>query len=94
MDKTDRNTIRAIQADIESLRGVGDDYLIVSVGVRGPNIEMPGGNAIATVRMGHEEASAEAKYLDDAIALARAAIVRAREAKAKKRAKKDLDDDR
>lgn len=85
----DRNLIRAIQADIASLRDVGDDYLIVSVGARGPNQDMPEGNASATVRMGEDEAQAEAKFLDDAITLARAKIIRARQAKAKERSEKD-----
>ena len=84
----DREAIRAIQAQIESLRAVGDDYLIVSVGARGPNTDMEDGNSVATVRMGDDEKTAEAKYLDDAITLARAKIIRAREARAKERAKR------
>lgn len=84
----DREAIRAIQSQIESLRDVGDDYLIVSVGVRGPNTDMEDGNAVATVRMGDDEQTAEAKHLDDAITLARAKIIRAREARAKERAKR------
>lgn len=80
----DRTWILDLQNKLELLRDVGDDYLIVSVGVRGPNIDMPEGNAVATIRMGHDEATAEAKYLDDAISLARGKVLRAREAKKEK----------
>lgn len=65
----------------------GSDYVITSLGARGPNIDMPEGNVLATVRMGDDEATAEAKYLHDAVALARDAIIRKREAEAKKREK-------
>lgn len=65
----------------------GSDYVIASLGARGPNIDMPEGNVLATVRMGDDEATAEAKYLHDAVALARATIIRKREADAKKREK-------
>ncbi len=65
----------------------GNDYVIASLGARGPNIDMPDGNVLATVRMGDDEATAEARYLHDAVALARAAIIRKREADAKKREK-------
>lgn len=63
----------------------GNDYVIVSLGARGPNMDMPEGNVLATVRMGDDEATGEAKYLNDAVTLARGAIVRKREAEAKKR---------
>lgn len=66
----------------------GNDYVIASLGARGPNIDMPDGNVLATVRMGDDEATAEARYLHDAVALARAAIIRKREADAKKRKEK------
>ncbi len=79
--------LRELHHRIEALRDVGDDYLILSVGARGPNIDMPEGNAVATVRMGDDEATAEAKYLDDAISLARAAIIRDRKAREEKRAR-------
>lgn len=62
-----------------------NDYVIVSVGVHGPNIDMPDGNVLATVRMGHDEATAEAKYLADAVTMARGIILRKREAELKKR---------
>jgi len=64
-----------------------NDYVIVSVGVHGPNIDMPDGNVLATVRMGHDEATAEAKYLNDAVTMARGIILRKRDAKAKKKEK-------
>lgn len=60
-----------------------NDYVIVSLGARGSNIDMPEGNLVATVRMGADEATAESKYLDCAVTLARGRIVREREAKAK-----------
>lgn len=60
-----------------------NDYMIVALGAHGPNIDMPEGNVLATVRMGNDEATAEAKYLADAVTIARGRIVRKREAKAK-----------
>ena len=65
-----------------------NDYVIAAIGVHGPNIDMPSGNVLATVRMGSDEATAEAKYLNDAVTLARGIILRKREAEAKK--KKEL----
>jgi len=79
--------LRDLRRRIEALREIGDDYLILSVGARGPNLDMPEGNAVATVRMGDDEATAEAKYLDDAISLARAKIIRERKAREEKRAR-------
>lgn len=52
------------------------------------NIDMPSGNVMATVRMGSDEATAEAKYLNDAVTLARGIILRKREADAKKKKEK------
>ena len=74
------NEWRDIHAQIEAKRGDAD-YLILSIGARGPNLDCPEGNAVATVRMGNDEATAEALYLEDAILLARGKIIRAREAK-------------
>ena len=65
-----------------------NDYVIVAIGVHGPNIDMPAGNVLATVRMGSDEATAEAKYLNDAVTLARGIILRKREAEAKKKKEK------
>ncbi len=76
-----------LQARIESLREVGEDYLIVSVGVHGPNLDCDAGNAIATVRMGDDTATAEALHLDDAIRLARGIILRERTLREEARAK-------
>lgn len=64
------------------------DYVVVAVGIHGPNIDCPAGNAVATVRMGHDEHTSEALYLPDAIALARGAILRKREAEKNERRKK------
>jgi len=89
----DRSWLLDLQNRIESLRGDAG-YLIVSIGVRGPNIDVPEGNAVATVRMGDDEATAEALHLDDAISLARGKIVRAREAREAKRRKDAEPDDR
>ena len=72
---------------LERLRQPGDDYVIVSIGRRGPNLDCEIGNAVATVRMGNDEATSEALYLDDAISLARAKIIRARAAKKAKEEK-------
>ena len=75
-----------LQQAIEGLRDVGEDYLIVSVGVRGPNIDCGNGNAIATVRMGNDEATSEALHLEDAVALARGKILRKRKAQQERQA--------
>lgn len=73
-----------LQNKLEMLREAGEDYLIVSIGVRGPNVDMPEGNAVATISIGDDTATAEAKYLCDAVSLARAKVQRAKEARAKK----------
>lgn len=77
-----------IQSRLELLRDAGEDYLIVSVGVRGPNLDCEEGNAVATIRMGADEATSEALGLYTAITLARSKIIRERVAKAEA-AKKD-----
>lgn len=83
----DRATIQNFASQLQSSLG-GNDYVIVNLGARGPNMDMPDGNMLATVRMGDDEATAEAKYLDDAVMLARGIILRKREAEAKKRKEK------
>lgn len=82
-----RASLAPLQQQIEALREVGEDYLILSVGVRGPNLDCPDGNAVATVRMGDDEATSEALHLVDAILLARGKILRQRKAREEKRAK-------
>lgn len=79
--------LRDLQRRIAALRDRGDDYLIIAVGVRGPNYDCEDGNAVATVRMGNDEATSEALYLNDAISLARAKIIRERATREKKRKK-------
>ena len=83
----DRATIQNFASKLQSSLG-GNDYVIVNLGARGPNMDMPDGNMLATVRIGDDEATAEAKYLDDAVTLARGIILRKREAEAKKRKEK------
>lgn len=85
-----RQDLHSLQALLNQLRDLADDYVIVSVGVRGPNLDCDDGNAIATVRMGNDEATSEALYLDDAISLARAKIIRERKAREEKRAKEKV----
>lgn len=70
-----------LQAQLELLRPKDADYLIVAVGVRGPNYDCPEGNAIATIRIGNDEATSQALHLPTAIELARGKILRAREAR-------------
>lgn len=82
-----RQDLHTLQALLNQLREPLDDYVIVSVGIRGPNLDCEIGNAVATVRMGNDEATSEALYLDDAISLARAKIIRERKAREEKRAK-------
>jgi hypothetical protein len=86
-----RSELDELQAQIEALRETGEDYLILSVGVRGPNYDCMEGNAVATIRMGDDEATSEAMHLADAISLARGKIVRAREAAKAKREKDKAD---
>ena len=62
-----RRDCEELQACLEALRDVGEDYLIVSVGVRGPNMDCEEGNAVATIRMGSDEATSEAAWLYTAI---------------------------
>jgi len=83
-----RQECQELQARLEALRDVGEDYLIVSVGVRGPNMDCEEGNAVATIRMGNDEATSEALRLYTAITLARSKIIRERALKAEA-AKKD-----
>lgn len=86
-----RADLAPLQAQIEALRERGEDYLILAVGVRGPNHDCPEGNAVATVRMGDDEATSEALHLIDAILLARGKILRERKAREDKRAKDKSD---
>ncbi len=86
-----RTELNDLQARIEALRETGEDYLILSVGVRGPNLDCYDGNAVATVRMGDIDATSEALHLADAISLARGKIIRAREAAKAKREKEKAD---
>ena len=83
-----RHECQELQGRLEALRDVGEDYLIVSVGVRGPNMDCEEGNAVATIRMGNDEATSEALGLYTAITLARSKIIRERALKAEA-AKKD-----
>lgn len=78
-----RDDLLDLQGRIAALRSEGDDYVIIAVGARGPNMDMPEGNVLATVRMGDDEGTAEAKYLQDAISLARVKIINERAARAK-----------
>lgn len=83
-----RHECQELQGRLEALSDVGEDYLIVSVGVRGPNLDCEEGNAVATIRMGNDEATSEALGLYTAITLARSKIIRERALKAEA-AKKD-----
>lgn len=84
---SNREFLTDLQARIESLRDSGEDYLILAVGVRGPNIDCHEGNAVATVCMGNDEATSEAVHLIDAIMLARGKIMDERKARKEARAK-------
>lgn len=84
MTKEEINYLGVLLAKLREEAG-GDDYVILSVGARGPNMDTDG-NTIATVRSGNDEATAEAKYLIDAINLAKGKVERERAARAKKAA--------
>jgi hypothetical protein len=83
----DRAWIIDLQDRIERLREASDDYVILSLGVRGPNVDCRNGNAVATVRMGDDTETYEALYLPDAITGARNAILRKRRLEAERREK-------
>lgn len=83
--------LRELQKHIEALRSDDEDAVIVYVGARGPNLDMPEGNMMAAVRIGNIFETAEAKYLDDAISLARGKARRAKEAQAEKLKKEKAD---
>jgi hypothetical protein len=83
-----RASILALQGLLESLRSDDLDYVIVAVGVRGPNADCRNGNAVATVRMGHDEETYEALYLPDAIHMARQRIIQKRAAALRAKASK------
>lgn len=86
----DRQTVNEMGATLHAIRAyAGQDMVIVSIGARGPNLDCPAGNLIATIRRGDDEATAEAKYLADCISLASAKIDRDRKARedAKKKVK-------
>jgi hypothetical protein len=78
MTKQELNTLQEL---LNKLRDPSDDYLIVAVGVRGPNLDCHDGNAVATIRMGNDDATSEALHLIDAISLARGKILRERKAR-------------
>lgn len=84
---SDREWLTELQNSLQMVRPRDADCLIVAVGVRGPNRDCYDGNAIATVRMGSDEATSEALYLYDAVCLARGKILREREARARAAAK-------
>ena len=85
MTKDEINQLGVLLAKLREHTG-GDDYVIVSVGARGPNMDTDG-NTVATVRSGDDEATAQAKYLIDAINLAKGKIERERKARAEAKAK-------
>jgi hypothetical protein len=87
MTAVDRDWCIDLQQRIETLREAADDYVIISLGVRGPNVDCRNGNAIATVRMGDDSETYEALHLPDAVAGARNAILRKRRLEAERRAK-------
>jgi hypothetical protein len=88
MSRLSTQELRDLQHTLSRLCEPDDDYVIVSVGTHGPNIEFRNGNPVATVRIGDEEATAEGKYLDVAITLARAKCRDAKAAKVKAAEKK------
>lgn len=83
----DRAWLQDLQDRLETLREASDDYVIVSIGVRGPNVDCHNGNAIATVRIGDDTGTYEALYLPDAIAGARRVILGQRASRERMRAK-------
>lgn len=87
MSAVDRDWLIDLQHRLDRLRDEADDYVIISLGVRGPNVDCRNGNAIATVRMGDDTEAYEALHLPDAITGARNAILRKRRLEAERREK-------
>lgn len=84
-------SINEIGAHLHAIREYsGEDMVVLSVGARGPNLDSPEGNLIATIRRGDDEATAEAKYLDDCLSLASAKIDRIRKAREEEKAAKKV----
>jgi len=82
--------INALGTQLSALRNVGDQAVVVSLGSHGPDGDMADGCLCATVTVGGEEGFARAKYLCDAISLARGEAMRkvaAKKAKAEAEAK-------
>jgi len=82
--------INALGTQLSALRNAKDGAVVVSVGAHGPDGDMADGCLCATVTVSGEEGFARAKYLCDAISLARGDAQRkvaARAAKAKKEEK-------
>lgn len=75
--------INAIGVMLASLRDEGEAAVVVAVAAHGPSIDMPYGSLAATVTAGPLTASASAKYLADAICLARADLRRQQARRAK-----------
>lgn len=87
MTVIDRDWLLDMQARLELLRDPNDDYVIVNIGVRGPNVDCRNGNAVATVRMGDDIGTYEALYLPDAIDGARRIILSQRASRERMREK-------
>lgn len=87
MGIVDRAWLQDMQDRLEMLRAPNDDYVIVSIGVRGPNVDCRNGNAIATVRMGDDTGTYEALHLPDAIDGARRVILGQRASRKRMREK-------
>lgn len=79
-----REQINAIGVHLAALREAEEGAVVVSVGTHGPDTDMSDGSLCATVTMNGEEGFARAKYLSDAISLARGNARRKVDAKAAK----------
>lgn len=89
--------INAMGVQLAALRNPDDQTVVVSLGAHGPDGDMADGCLCATVALGGEEGFARAKYLVDAIGLARGEARRKVEAKkakaeAEAKAKKEAKD--
>jgi hypothetical protein len=86
--------INALGNSVQAARSaLGEDYIVIGIGARGPNLDCHEGNAVATVRSGNDEATSEALSLWDAILLARGKINREREARQRAKEKSGSEQD-
>lgn len=89
-----REEFATVAAILERIRAsVGENYVFLGLGARGPNLDMPDGNAVAIVVAHGFEAQAGGNTLYGALKLAKGKILRARAEKPMPGKRKVVTDD-